>query len=321
VCNTKSIAPKFNLDSKMVRRRCGNGEDVKKTQKERKVNAPQRLPRHRPRALTGPLCDNLDRWSLSWIPFMRSRQQQTSSQSQSSLLARLPVEVRQLVWREVIGGHVLHVARAHKRLLAINCAEHYSSKLPTRYHGCWGSTSGWIQLGTTPGFYLSARGGHSAKPANLLPLLQTCRTIYSETISMLYRDNVFDINHVDTLLYLRQSVLPDRLGQIRTLNLIWDFKWPLRICSAPYDVATWREACRVLAGCTGLQELSIFLSGGDLMPGLDKKERWQPLLEPLMLIKAARSFFVFLPWPEDVCAEVAKDGDYPFQLAPITFHP
>jgi hypothetical protein len=305
----------------MVWRGCGNAEDTKQTRKERKVNAPQQLPRYRPRALTSPLCDNNDRSSLSWIPFKRSVQQQTSSQSQSSLITQLPIEVRQLIWREVIGGHVLHIARARRRLLAIACAENYSSELPTRYHGCWGRTSGRMQLGTTPGFYLGTWSGHPTKKANLLPLLKTCRTIYSETISMLYSDNVFDINHVDTLLYLRQSVLPGRLGQIRTLNLIWDFKWPLCICTAPYDVATWRDACGVLAGCTGLQDLRMFLSGGDLMPILNKKELWQPLLEPLIPIKAASSFVVYLPWPEDFCAEVAKDADYPFQLANLASHP
>lgn len=275
---------------------CANSEDVEQTQRERKTNAPQRLPPTRPRALTFICPEKSD-----------------FDQSQSALLARLPAEVRRLIWLKVLGGHLLHIARAPKRLLAIDCADKVhigSDLLETRFHACWGVTR---RQDTTPGFYISPRD-HPSRPANLLPLLQTCRRVYSEAISILYQDNVFDINHLDTLIYLRQSVLPQRLNQIRTLNLIWDFKWPTATSRAPYDLATWQEACNILATFTGLQELTVYLTGeNDLTAGTYWKDRWGPLLETLAQIESVK-FDVFIPWTEEECAKAEKDGGYPFRL-------
>jgi hypothetical protein len=295
--------------------KCGNAEDVNRTQKERRTNAPQRLPRQRSRALTCPLPTKPDKPRRLWNPFKKSVCQQTFNQFQSALFAQLPGEIRQLIWTEVLGGHLLHVARAPMRLLAIVCAEKFGHELETRRHGCWGCTSRRLSMGTTPGFYLGPRHHHPSKPANLLPLLQTCRIIYTETISILYEDNIFDINHLDTLIYLQQSLLPRRLNQIRVLNFTWDFKWPTATSPAPYDITTWREACDALASFAGLQELMVHLTGpNDLMPGAYWKNRWGPLLEALTRIKAAKKFHVLLPWSEDECVEAAKEGRYPFRL-------
>jgi hypothetical protein len=295
---------------------CGNAEDVEQTQKERKTNAPQRLPRKRPRALTFICPDKSSPSTTRNLSTSKdSVPRRKFDQSQSALFARLPGEIRHLIWIKVLGRHLLHVARAPKRLLAIDCAAKVNvgpDLLETRFHGCWGVTR---HLGTTPGFYLYPRNHHPSKPANLLPLLQTCRRIYTETISILYEDNIFDINHLDTLVYLQQSVLPQRLNQIRVLNLTWDFKWPTAISPAPYDLATWREACNTLASFASLQELMVYLTGeNDLTPGTYWKDRWGPVLEALTRTKAAKKFNVFLPWSEDECAEAAKEGGYPFKL-------
>jgi hypothetical protein len=296
----------------MVRRRCGNAENIKQTQRDRKNYAPRQLPRERPRALTCPLEES----SRSWNPFkILSVKQQTSDQSQSALIARLPPEIRYLIWAEVMGGHLFHIARAHKRLLAIKCAENFEPDLETRFHGCWGRANSFFEMRSTASFYIGQREGHPAKPANLLPLLQTCRITYTETISVLYTDNIFDINHVDTLLYLRQSVLPQRLKQIRLVNFIWNFTYSLA-APAPYDLATWCKACNILASFSGLQELSVHLTGTFFEFGAHRKEEWEPLLDALRVIKATKKFDVLMPWSEDVCAEVAKEGGYPFRLAP-----
>lgn len=292
-------------------RRCGNAEDFKKTQKTRKTNAPQRLPRRRPRALTFPTAP--DKSTRSWNPFRKSVSQQTSDQSQSILLAWLPAEVRQLIWAEVLGGHLLHIVRARKRLLAISCAENVGPNLETRWHGCWGHASDPISMGTTPGFYLP-RSKHPAEPAKLLPLVQTCRRIYKETISMLYADNIFDINHLDTIIYLQKSVLPQRLDQMCALNLTWNFRYSTPSSPAPYDIGTWRETCDILASFTGLQELTIHLTGNELTPGAYLKSRRGPLLQAFAHIKVTKRFDVFLPWSEEECMAVAKECSYPFRL-------
>ncbi|MCJ1372319.1 hypothetical protein MMC20_003542 [Loxospora ochrophaea] len=293
-------------------RNCGNAEDCKRTRKERKINAPQRLPRQRPRALTCPLPDESSR---SWHLFKKSSPQRTLDQAQSALLARLPTEIRRLIWFEVLGGHLLHIARRPKRLLAIGCPENFGPELQTGQHGCWGLMNMAYFGCRTPGIY-HPRSRHPAKPANLLPLLQTCRKIYTETISMLYGDNIFDINHLDTLMYLQRSVLPQRLNQIQVLNFTWYFVYPTVGSSVPYNLATWREACDVLASFAGLQELMLHLTGSDLTPGTFGRSQQGPVLEALTRIKTAKKFDVFLHWSEDQCAAVAKEGGYPFRLAP-----
>ena len=301
-----------------IRGRCGNAEDIKKTQKDRKVNAPRRLPRQRPRALTCPLPTKPSRlWSVLKIP----HRQKTCEQIQSPLFAHLPYEIRLRIWSEVLGGHLLHIARARKRLLGIKCEEPLDSEHMTRWHGCWGSTTWWISDHLTPAYYIQPKDYHPARPANLLPLLQTCRLIYTETVSIIYSDNIFDINHLDTLLFLRRSVLPRRLKEIRAVNLIWDFKYGSRDTDAPYDPGTWLDICKILASLTGLRKLTMHLTGWGLDMRSRDKDDWETYLEPLKHIKAPQKFYVFVAWTEEQCAEVSREYEYPFTLLPSAQEP
>lgn len=59
----------------------------------------------------------------------------------------------------------------------------------------------------------------------------------------------------------------------------------------PYDSQTWNEACRILAGFTGLQDLTLYLAGHSTMPRTTKL-----LLEPLYNVRPARRFDVVLLW-------------------------
>jgi len=135
-----------------------------------------------------------------------------------------------------------------------------------------------------------------------------------ESISILYQDNVFDFNHIDTLFYLQRSVLPQRLAKIHSLNLSWDFGYPVSITPVPYNLATWEEACGVLASLAGLQTLRVWLTGTDVSPGEYSKNRWGPLLEAMMEIKLVREFQVSLPWSVAECESVARSTTYPFKL-------
>lgn len=269
------------------------------------------LPRKRPRALTCPLPAQSRR---SWNPF-KQIVQQTFHQTQSALFTQLPSEIRLQIWSEVLGGHLLHVVRAPKTLLAIPCGEDFGPGLATRKHRCWESDI--ISIEPTPGFYHGPRNPDIAKPGNLLPLLRTCRKVYMEAISVLYNGNIFDINHVDTPMYLQRLVLPRRLNQIHIVNFAWEFKYHTGLAQAPYDLATWREACDVLASLAGLQELTMHLTGYDLTPGANTKCYWGPLLETLARIKPAKKFHVFLPWSDGQCSEAKNEEGYSFMLIPM----
>ena len=160
-----------------LNRRCGNFEDPKVTKKERAANAPKSLPKHRPRSLTSPLVHDPEHGFRGrlWNSLKRSSPQQTLAQSQSSLIARLPREVRQIIWNSVLGGHFLHVVRAQKRLVAIDCVENAFPGANTFGHTCWGAQFRSPSVGPTPGIWLHPRLDSAAKAACLLPLLRTCR--------------------------------------------------------------------------------------------------------------------------------------------------
>lgn len=295
------------------RRRCGNAEDIKKTQKDRKTNAPRQLPRVRPRALSNPRSGEPIH---PWNPFSKSIQQ-TFDQTQSRLF-QLPAEIRLQIWFEFLGNRLLHIPRGSKKLLAVECVEEWDPELDTGWHWCWGSTHDPMTLRKTPGFYRGPKSPHSSKPANLLPLLQTCRMIYREAIPVLYQSNIFDINHVDTPIYLQQSLPRKRLNQIRSLHFTWDFKDHIEWADdAPYDLGTWRDSCNAIASFAGLQKLTMHLTGEtDHIPGMSAKDRWAPWLDELVRIEPAIEFRVFLRWPESDCAEAQKECRYPFKLLP-----
>lgn len=302
----------------MRRGRCGNEEDPKRIQKERETLAPKPLPATRPRALTCPLQPQPQKSRRSWNIFKKpAPQQNTSNQSQSSLFARLPPEIRHQIWSLILGNHLLHIVRAPKTLLAIECVEDFGPDLETRQHGCWGFISG-PPFDSPLGFYISPRENHPSKPANFLPLLQTCRMIYTEAIPVLYETNIFDFNHLDSLLYFRHSVLPQRLNQIRTLNLSFHIKEPVSSASPSCDLYTWRRVCDTLASFQGLEELRVHLASRYyLQPGKRSKDQWEPLLDALRPVKTPSTFIVYLPWSEDQCAEAAQDAGYPFRLTPM----
>ncbi|TGO55962.1 hypothetical protein BCON_0084g00300 [Botryotinia convoluta] len=268
--------------------KCGNAEDMTETQKERKAKAPRKLPRNRPRSTI---------------------KQKSVDQSQSSLFARLPSEIRHLIWLETLGGQFLHIARANKRLLAIDCVES-DPEFRERWHGCWGGKSANHCFGHVPGFYMGPRSDSSAKPANLLPLLQTCRRIYTETVVIIYKSNIFNINHIDTLLYMERSILRQRLNQTSILYLTCKLTLHEEPYFAPYDIGTWRRACSVLVGLTGLQELTIRLLGG---LG-DWIEPYEELTGPLMEIKVAKRFDLLLPCSEKGCENFVRGKRFPFRV-------
>lgn len=208
---------------------------------------------------------------------------------------------------------MLHIVRAaEKRLLAIDCAESIGPDLETGRHGCWGLTE---EFANPAAFYGGSWSEHPARPANLLPLLQTCRRIYQETICILYEDNIFDLNHVDTLAYLRRTVLPQRLDQIRVLNFTFYFKWFMRDV-VPYDLTTWSETCNSLARLAGLEELKMHLTESLVLYQVGKPCQWAQILEPLMQIMIPKKFQVVVPLPEDSCLQMAREKNYPFQLLP-----
>lgn len=325
---------------------CGNAEDSDGSAAERAANAPPLLPAKRPRALTLPLPsedggeegddeggnrDGGEQQSSSGRYMLRNRpgpnitqaarntpssaRQHTADQSQSRLLSTLPTEIRQAIWRHAVGGQLLHLTRVPNRLVALECAQpkDLTKDLETLRHDCWCMTRIGALRGTIPRVYRAKNGAQPTRPANLLPLLQTCRLVYAEAVSTLYQDNIFDIDHLDTLLYMKRCILPQRLRQITRLNFSWDFSQPVYPDSPRHK--TWCEACDVLSSLSRLQELTIHLTGTfDVTSEYYESKSWVPLLDALKQVKATRRYDVYIPWSEEECSRAAAENDFPFTL-------
>lgn len=326
---------------------CGNAEDPDGTAAARAANAPPLLPAKRLRALTPPLPsedggeegdgeggsrDGGEQQSSSSSRYMlrnrpgpnitkaarktsSSGRQRTADQLQSRLLLTLPAEIRRVIWRHAVGGQLLHMARVPNRLVALECAQpkDLTKDLETLRHDCWCMTRIGALRGTITRVYRAKNSAQPTRPAHLLPLLQTCRLVYAEAVSMLYQDNIFDIDHVDTLLYMKRCILPQRLHQITRLNYSWDFSQPVYPDSPRYK--TWREACNVLLSLSRLQELTIHLTGTfDVTSEYYESKSWVPLLDGLKQVKATRRYDVYIPWSEEECSRAAAENDFPFTL-------
>ena len=253
--------------------------------------------------------------TYSLLPSLRPRaltngNSHDDTQSQSSLL-RLPPEIRQLIWQHAIGGHLLHIARAKDRLFAISCTQPYGAERNTRHHGCWDLTFDMDRW--EPTLY----GGH-VKPLGILAPAQTCRLVYSEVMPILYGDNIFDVNHPETVTALGKTVLPRRLEQVRSLNFSWD-NLKYGALGPPVDMANWKQACTTLeTRFTGLRELTVHLVNGcgdELTDGGRHSLRCVEELEPLRGVVAARFDVYFYCW-HDTCAASVRERPFPFRLSP-----
>lgn len=162
--------------------KCGNGENFALTAKERRTKAPSPQPSTRPRTLTSPVPNNIPATTILALirqTLFPTIQQRTSDQPECTLLNRLPIEIRRLIWQEVLGQKLLHIVRIEKRLLAIECPDYARLQRETRCKLCWGFSTRDLQLSPVPGYYMSPLPESAARPTGLLSLLKTCRLMYA----------------------------------------------------------------------------------------------------------------------------------------------
>ncbi|KAJ5776223.1 uncharacterized protein N7511_001234 [Penicillium nucicola] len=225
----------------------------------------------------------------------RRRRQPIATQSQSPLFKTLPAEIRLLIWEHYVCDRKLHIVRtkwrqgreARSRIVGVQC--HEKHEICPCSHRCWG------QLARRPagGCVGGGRGSREVSGyeddewkidtrVGFVSLLQTCRLIYTETIDMIYRHNVFLFNHADTIVDLPGIILPRRLSLIRTVQLGF----------ADPGGSMWDKCCWVLGNeLTALETLTIHLFP-HVVGNLDV------LLMPMHQIKQPRTFEVCLikPW-------------------------
>jgi hypothetical protein len=140
---------------------------------------PPAFPWQQPHLIDPPLCP-----LLSCRPRRLTGVEDTHDQLQSVLIARLPAEVRVLIWEHVLGSEsdrdVLHLELADGILRHNRCYERESG-LPDFQHDCW--TAPWRKS-------FRARGLGNKEPKNhrraILPLLFTCKLMYVLVYGLVY---------------------------------------------------------------------------------------------------------------------------------------
>lgn len=272
-------------------------------EKRRKANAPVPLPLLR-RRLTLPLPPDDSPGKE------RQRARQTKNQDQSILFARLPLELRIIVYEFALGGGMLHVVQKRKRLAHFECREADPSSSHHHYN-CR------VAVGAN-GLYRGRKAGLGLDRSNAdkTALLRTCRRVYSESIDILYSKNTFNFRRVDELIYISQTILPQRYNTIRSAQLTRTVPVSARVMDpkdasfSRNDQGVWEQACRILGRMEALEDLKVTIWKED---GMWYSYLEPPLLEPLRKLKVSGHFVVELPWPT-LPSSKPETEDAPFQI-------
>ena len=162
-------------------KRSSDLQDLMHIIQEREENAPQDLPATRPGRLSIPPLDShqpsssflwtLPRrlWSFSTSVMLGEKE----DKSECPLILQLPAEIREQIWQYALGSRLLHITRAERKLLALECPSQCPQTVNASASPCWGLLNRNTRM--FPGYYLRPSPGNAALPTKLLALPQTCR--------------------------------------------------------------------------------------------------------------------------------------------------
>ncbi|CAF9927985.1 MAG: hypothetical protein ALECFALPRED_003921 [Alectoria fallacina] len=241
------------------------------------------LPAKRPRSLTLLLPPKESHSSSAAV-------QKTDEQTQSLLFAKLPMEIRTMIYGMALSGEgqLLHIVRVSPHSIShLRCSKADGGQC--RYYECF-------DFYEEDGEKLSAR---KRTHGNLLPLTLSCRKVYTEAISTLYSHNTFEFRDLYSLICFPSTILPTRMNQIRSLKLDCivgaghrNFG---RTDVTPQNDVPWKMVWKIIAGMTELRDLRVDLAMLRDSPSLSAEQEIQ-LLAPLMAVRQAKGFVVNLRW-------------------------
>lgn len=166
----------------------------------------------RRRALTGPVDpEQASLWQMFQLFSAVGAEQSTSDQTGCGLLSKLPLDVRMIIYDMVLGGMVFHLdaQNPRSRILLHICNRPEAINEPN--HQCHELS---IKRPT------SAPREEYRQATGLLPLLVTCRQVYSECIQTLYSANTFEFTKNSAAFrFLKVMVPPQRLHSIRHFRM------------------------------------------------------------------------------------------------------
>lgn len=280
---------------------------VETSQRRKRIRAtrnayiPKPLPSKRLRALT-----NGDKKTL------------LHAQTGSPIFAKLPAELRLKVYEHVLAAEgMIHMGIWNKKYWHRICKyEPVSRVFGTGYlHACWAEPR-------IPGDEHLHRSGDplllhtdDMTSDSLLALPLSCKRIYAETIDMLYSENKFNAHRAATIAHMPRSFLPQRLNQIRTLELdIPITRFPIgslsRIAVHIDDSEKWPAACEVIGNMKGLRSLRVSLSVLGLFSWSSPIAHHY--IEPLMALRVEHYDVCLSTLLGDV--DLAELGEVPFRV-------
>lgn len=206
-----------------------------------------------------------------------------NDQAQSPLF-KLPPDLLLMIYEEVLGSQVIHIVRRNKTLAHAIC----KVNKPPCQEDCKEGQCRGLKLPT--GVY--AESGQST--LDLLPLLQTCRKVYTDAIEVLYGSNIFDFDSMESLISFSVAVIPKRFDAIRYLQLDFRFSTSSYFSesTAYNDPPRWERAWRVIGSMNSLQELWVWMSWHRLEFSPVEEAR---LIEQLDQVRQLKIFEVSLP--------------------------
>jgi hypothetical protein len=210
-------------------------------------------PPKRPRALTGPIDPAQGSlWHRFQVFAGTELDQQFYEQDQSEFLAKLPLDIRMIIYEMVLGAKVFHLNAPDRRSPILHhhiCTRPETIGNPN--HQCH-------ELPLHRNSTSDSQDGHAACTA-LLPLLLSCRRVYSEAIHLLYSSNTFEFTqNFAAFRFLKLVLPPQRLHSIRR------FRMRMRVPHHPSinsrSQRDWNDLFRFFAHeMSGLQSLFLVL--------------------------------------------------------------
>lgn len=185
--------------------------------------------------------------------------QHTNEQSLSAFFG-LPLEIREVIYTYALTAKYTHIFRTGERLYHRRCdCEHrelhpLTAEQDRRWDG---------ECEASPGICEPELLQYADK-GNILPLLRTCRKVYSEAVDLLYRRTIFCFQDPRTLEIFSLAILPQRIKLIKELELLWIDS---NLVGCPFLDAL---ATRIICSMTSLRSLNAVVPG----PDVDRYQRF-----------------------------------------------
>ncbi|KAF2817919.1 uncharacterized protein BDZ99DRAFT_493561 [Mytilinidion resinicola] len=219
-------------------------------------------------------------------------------------LQRLPLELRQEIYRLVLGDATMHLDYSPYR-----CFSSYECQAPP---SCFNGDDTWC---SSPCF----RKDCVTPRWSRVPLLLSCQQIHSESVDLLYTTSNFCLlvgAAENSFLELTKRLSPRNLNSIRSISIHWAFMNVIddvfslgNIVPNPWKRTNWDRLWESIAGMQGLRHLVINLydSGSKVEWPRDLVEKDHRVFTPLKKRTAPLESFRLI-MPHQLAEEVEVGG-------------